>query len=184
MASPLASSPPSLSPIVNSDAKVSFGWLQWFNAIMQLGIGTSTNDSAAIGNVGEFQTITVAVGAALSLSNGVSKTVTALALTAGDWELTGQVDYSLTGTTGTSMSSGFSLTTNTLPSQPGGSGLESDPLAIVPLSTTTLTGTFSHVLKPTRLSLALTTTVYLIANHAFTVGTSKAYGTLSARRMR
>jgi hypothetical protein len=39
-------------------------------------------------------------------------------------------------------------------------------------------------LKPTRLSIATTTTVYLIANHTFSGGTSKAYGTLSARRAR
>lgn len=146
--------------------------------------GSTTNDSATAGNIGEVITATVASASAVSLSTGTGKNVTSISLTAGDWDVSGQVDFVLAGVTATLFQSGISLATNTLPSQAGGSGLGTDPLVGVPLLTTVLSATYAQGISPVRISLSATTTVYLVAQAAFSVGTTTAYGTIFARRAR
>jgi len=147
-------------------------------------VGTATNDNAATGNVGQVITATVASGSAISLSNATGANITSISLTAGDWDVSGQVDFVMTGATSTLQQMGISLTTNTLPSQPGGSGLGTDPLRSSLLQTTTITGTMDLSAGPVRVSLSATTTVYLVAQVAFSAGTVTGYGTIRARRMR
>lgn len=147
-------------------------------------IGTGTNNNAATGALGEFITATVAAGSPQSLSNGTGANVTSISLTAGDWDVSAQVNFILTGVTATLFQSGISLTTGTLPSQAGGSGLGTDGLANVPLLTTVLSATYSQPINPVRISIATTTTVYLVALGTFSVGTLTGYGTIRARRLR
>jgi len=146
--------------------------------------GTTTNDNAAAGNIGQFITSTVAAGSAVALTTATGKDVTTISLTAGDWDVSGQVDFVLAGVTATLFQSGISLSTNTLPSQAGGSGMGTDALVGVPLLTTILSATYCQGIAPVRISLAATTTVYLVAQAAFSAGTNTAYGTLRARRVR
>ncbi|MES3041811.1 MAG: hypothetical protein V4730_11770 [Pseudomonadota bacterium] len=146
--------------------------------------GSITNDSAAAGNIGEFITSTVAAASAVALTTATGRDVTSISLTAGDWDVSGQVDFVLAGVTATLFQSGISLATNTLPSQAGGSGLGTDALTGVPLLTTILSATYAQGIAPVRISLAATTTVYLVAQAAFSVGTTTAYGTIRARRER
>lgn len=146
--------------------------------------GSATNDSASIGNIGEVVTSTVASVSAQSLSNGSGTNITSISLTAGDWDVSGQVDFVLSGVTATLFQSGISLTTGTLPSQAGGSGLGTDALANVPLLTTVLSATYGQSINPVRISLSGTTTVFLVALGTFSVGTLTAYGTIRARRLR
>ncbi len=146
--------------------------------------GSITNDSAAAGNIGEFITATVAVGSPVALTNATGANVTSISLTAGDWDVSAQVDFILTGATSTSHQSGISLTTGTLPSQAGGSGLGTDALAVLPMPTTVLSGTLTQPIPPVRISLSATTTVYLVAQAAFSVGSESSYGTIRARRAR
>jgi hypothetical protein len=147
-------------------------------------VGTTTNDNAATGNVGQVITATVASGSAVSLTTDTTANVTSISLTAGDWDVSGQVDYVLTGATSTLQQMGISLTSATLPSQAGGSGLGTDPLRSSLLQTTTITGTMNLPVGPVRVSLSATTTVYLVAQASFSAGTTTAYGTIRARRMR
>jgi hypothetical protein len=147
-------------------------------------VGTVTNDNAGAGHVGEIVTATVAVGSAVSLTTATGTNVASISLTAGDWDLSGQVDFVLAGVTATLFQSGISLTTATLPSQAGGSGLGTDALVGVPLLTTVLSATYGQSIAPVRLSLAASATVYLVAQSAFSAGTNTAYGTIRARRMR
>lgn len=147
-------------------------------------VGTSTNDSAPAGNIGEFVTSTKASGAAVALTNSTTANVVSVSLTAGDWDVSGAVNFALAGVTGTKICSGISLTSSTLPSQAGGSGLGTDALSVLPLITTLVTDTASLHIAPVRVSLASTATVYLVANQVLSVGTSGAYGTLRARRVR
>ena len=154
------------------------------NSIPSATAGTTTNDNATAGNVGEFVTSMVAAGAAVALTTATGKNVTSMSLTAGDWDVSGQVDFVLSGVTATLFQSGISLTTNTLPAQVGGSGLGTDALVGVPLLTTVLSATYCQGIAPVRISLAITTTVYLVAQAAFSAGTNAAYGTLRARRVR
>lgn len=147
-------------------------------------LGTATNDNAGAGSVGEFVTATVVAGSAVSLTTATSANVTSISLTAGDWDISSFVDYVLTGATATLLQSGASLTTAVLPTQAGGSGLGTDALATDPNVKTTLTGTEQQDGGPVRLSISATTTVFLVAQATFSVGTVTAYGTIRARRAR
>lgn len=148
------------------------------------GGGTTTNGNAKTGYIGEFLTSTVAVGSAVSLTTATAADVTTLALTAGDWDISATIDHALAAASTTVISSGISLTSNTMPTQPGGSGLGTDPLSVQSVVLTTNTGTYSQDIQPVRLSIAATTTVHLVAKDTFSAGAVTAYGTIRARRVR
>src|SRR5882762_10477672 len=140
--------------------------------------GTATNDSASVGNVGEFVTATVAPGA-VSLGTGVTSNVTSISLTAGDWDVTGVVNYTPTATTSiTDLAQGTSSTTATLGAQDTFSQYSTP--AQVPGTTTII----DEVVPTNRFSLAVTTTIFLVTNATFTASTLTAGGTIRARRMR
>lgn len=146
--------------------------------------GVATNSDAAPGDVGEVITSTVAAGAPVALSTGTTANVTSVALTAGDWDVSGFVNFVLTGVTGSPFQSGPSLVSATLPTQPGGGGLGTDPLALSGIPVAGLSSTNQQQSGPVRVKLAAPATVYLAANAAFSLGTVNAHGTLRARRAR
>lgn len=146
--------------------------------------GTTTNDNATAGDVGEFITATVASGSPVALTTATPANVTSISLTAGDWDVSAVADFGLTGITGTEFRVGISAASATLPTQAGGSGIGTDPLAIVPLITTLVSDTFGIDIGPVRVSLATTTTIFLVAQETFSAGSSGVYGTLRARRAR
>ena len=146
--------------------------------------GTVNNDNAASGIVGQVITATVPVGLAVSLTTATTENITSISLPAGDWDVRGQVNFVLSGVTSTLHQIGISLTSATLPSQAGGSGLGTDPLVIFPLITTLLSNTLTLPAAHVRISLANTTTVYLVARSTFALGSESAYGTIFARRAR
>jgi hypothetical protein len=140
--------------------------------------GTTTNNNAGAGIVGQFITATVAVGSAVSLSSGTPLTVTSISLTAGDWDVTGVVDFHPgTLTTGSYFQGGISTTTNALGAQ--------DQYSSSPMALAAGLGVDVGLNCPTvRLSLATTTTVYLTCQAGFATSTMVAYGTIRARRVR
>jgi hypothetical protein len=138
--------------------------------------GTSTNDLAAVGILGEYLTATIASGGAVALTTAVSANVTGLSLTAGDWDVTGTVDYTVGATTNVNNSQqGISTTSATLGAQDTFTSVYTGGIPIIDQAFQTPT---------VRVSLAATTTVYLVAKSAFTISTNKAYGTIRARRVR
>ena len=147
--------------------------------LVQVMAGTVTNDSAAAGNLGEYVTATVATGASISLATATAKTITSISLTAGDWDVTGVVDYTFDATTSvTDLAQGISTTTDTLGAQDTYSSV------VTPASVPTAANDAALVTPLVRISIASTTTVYLIAKGTFTVSTLKGYGTIRARRVR
>lgn len=143
--------------------------------------GTATNDNAAAGNVGEVITSTIASGSAVTLVTTVAKNVTSISLTAGDWDVTGTVGFFPGATTSvTLMQQSISQTTNTHDTAPGAFQSRGSA-AFVPGANAT-----NNVLGATtqRISLAATTTIYLVASSAFTVAGQTAYGKIEARRAR
>lgn len=139
--------------------------------------GTSTNDNANAGNVGEIITSTVTSGAALSLSNATAKTIASILLTAGDWDVTGVVDYVASGATTSDFKSGSSNTNNTFGSQ--------DSFVNLPLIATTLSDTIGHPIPLFRYSISTgNVSTYLIGQANFSLGSATAYGTIRARRVR
>lgn len=127
-------------------------------------------------------TSTVGSGAAISLTTTTPANVTSLTLQPGEWSLSGQVDFTLTGATSTLFQMGESVVSAALPTQPGGAGLGTDAVTTSPVIATVLTATLDLLNGPVRLSIPTTTIVYLVASASFSVGTVAAYGTLSARR--
>ena len=144
---------------------------------------TQTNDSAPTGAVGEFVTATVATpGSALTTATPLN--VTSVPLTAGDWDVSASIDYLYTAATVTDSRGGPSLNSATLPTQAGGAGLGTDALVIDAANFVTISDTESLIIPPVRVSVAVTTTVFLVAQCTFSVGTVSAFGTIRARRPR
>jgi hypothetical protein len=155
----------------------------WISSIAKYLLGTGTNDNAAAGYVGEFVTATVATPGS-GLTTATPLNVTNISLTAGDWDIWTCIDYLYTAATVTDIRGGPSLTTITLPTQAGGSGLGTDGLAICPANFVTISDTQTLDSGPVRLSIAATTTVFLVAQATFSAGTVSAFGTIRARRVR
>lgn len=146
----------------------------------RLVIGTTTNDSAAAGSVGEFTSSSISSASAVSLTTQTAKTVTSISLTAGDWDVEGIVWFAPAASTNTvSNIAAISLTNNTLPSLTDGTtAVTFDSFSAV------VAGFWTYPTGTLRVSISGTTTVYLIAQSSFTVSTETAYGTIRARRVR
>jgi hypothetical protein len=140
--------------------------------------GTATNDNATAGNVGEIITATKAVGSAVSIpTSGTTVNVTSISLTAGDWEVHGNVCYSNTGTTPVAAAGGLSTTSATLPT-PGVEGYFQLSVSFL------VGGTNCFPTGNVRVSLSGTTTYFLTALANYTGTAPAAYGTITARRAR
>lgn len=138
-------------------------------------VGTTTNDNVAALKVGEYVTAT-SVGSPVSITTDTAKTVTSISLTAGDWDIGGMVGFIAAASTIIATGvGGASLTDNTLPAQ-------DQYFVFYPPNTVALVPS-AHI--PTRrISIAATTTIYLVAQATFSVSTCTAYGMLWGRRRR
>ena len=145
--------------------------------------GTSTNDNASAGSVGEIITAAIASGSAISLTSGTPKNITSISLTPGDWDVTGVVNF--TGGTITTINliaAIISASTNSATSTDQmGYNQQSYEGSYEMFQNQSQTSLFAG---PTRVSLAATTTYYLNANANFGSSTASAYGMVRARRVR
>lgn len=139
--------------------------------------GTATNDNAATGKIGEYILSTVTQGSAVTLTTATTKTVASESLSAGDWDVSGIACLN-GGLTGTQFTAAIGQTTNNLT----GTVLGDSQIQTSGLSTATADD--CQTLPSVRQSLSGTTAVYLLVNTTFTIGTGKAYGRISARRVR
>lgn len=138
---------------------------------------TLTNDSASQGKLGEYQISTVTSGAAVSLASAVVKQITNVSLTAGDWDVTGQVNFTGVSTTVIQyMQQGTSAVSTALPALDGYSSIL--------LGATFLAADPGNSIPVSRMSLVTTTSVYLVTKAGFTVSTLTAFGSIRARRAR
>ena len=145
--------------------------------------GTNTNNNASAGNVGEYISSTLAVGSEITLSPNTATNITSISLTAGDWDVSGNVcfDDNSGGSapTITYRLAAIGLVSATLPSPPNTGGYTGGAYPSA--------GAFNNIVAlpvgPIRVSLASTSTVYLITYCAYT-GTLKVYGFIGARRAR
>lgn len=138
--------------------------------------GTTTNDNATAGNIGQIIESEVLSGAAVSLTTGTQTDITTISLTAGDWDAWATIAF-LTGATTVVAASigGINTVSATLPTPPGKGAYFA------------ISGNTPGVLFPVgtrRLSLASTTTIYLVGYSVFSTSTQAAYGYLGARRVR
>jgi hypothetical protein len=143
-------------------------------------IGTTTNDSAAAGSVGEYITSNVAAASATSLVTNTPKNITSISLTAGDWNVHGNITFLMATTTAINdLVSWTSTTSATLPDASKLNAVAYNSAA------TWAAGAATGVEAPfLRVSVSGTTTVYLSAQATFGVSTLTACGTIHARRVR
>lgn len=143
--------------------------------------GTATNDNASAGKIGEYISSTVATGSAVALTTNIAANVTSISLTAGDWDVSSEVYFNSPATTSfTTVLGSISTTTATL-NQTAGFWDVKGFAAFVPGNNS---GWISCGVPFVRLSLAGTTTVFLVSFATFTVSTAAAWGTIQARRVR
>lgn len=148
------------------------------NMVSEQLLGTTTNNNAVAGYLGEYPNSQVLIGAAVSLTNNTAANVTSISLTAGDWDVWGVVAYNPAGGTTTTQAyaglSGTSATLNGVNTQSATTLWVGSVLGNAPLQPTSIG----------RWSIAVTTTIYLIAQATFSGSTNSAYGFIASRRAR
>ena len=142
-------------------------------------VGTTTNNNAVAGSIGEYGEVTVFSGASITLTSNVAANICSFTLGPGDYDVYGVIGLTIAATTVlTYATSGASLVSGTL------SGNLND---VTFYSTSTAFGaqiTPQVALITKRMSLASTTTIYLVVQAVFSVSTVYAYGVLQYRRRR
>lgn len=136
--------------------------------------GTTTNNNANAGSAGEFVNNSAS---GVALATGIPANVTSISLTAGDWDVWGNTAFvPNAGTIPTAIQTSINIVSAT---QNGGTGTNSF------LAITMPAGAIQSLIPPVlRISVAATTTVFLVAQSTFTVSTFTVAGFLSARRRR
>jgi hypothetical protein len=148
--------------------------------------GSTTNDAASAGIVGEYVTASVTKGSHVGpLTSGTAAVVTSISITAGDWDISGVIGFDAGGANPTQVLgvAGQINTTSAVVSETNygftwlpfnnatifqtGGGV--DPVFAVPMN---------------RFSVAAPTTIYLNAYGVFSAGNLYAWGSISARRRR
>lgn len=137
-------------------------------------IGTTTNNSAALGSVGEvIFNEQLRSGSGISLTTNTPTNICSITLTAGDWWTWGNTYSEGSGGAITSpQQSGINSVSATLPSNN----------FLTSIYKTTQFGGFDA--PPRRVSLSGSATYYLVLQSTFSVGSAKGYGGLYARRRR
>jgi hypothetical protein len=167
------------APLTASNITAS-GTLAVTGAITPTGgiIGVITVSNATAGNVGQtIQTLVASLangGSPVSLTTNTPANVASISLTAGDWWVQGNVNFTETVATASARSAGISATSATLPTD----GTEA--ACGVQSTLTTEVNTITPAWK--RVNVSSTTTVYLVASAAFSAGTVAAYGSITALR--
>jgi hypothetical protein len=136
-------------------------------------VGTTTNNNAQAGSVGEY--ITSSVPSGVSLTNSTAANITSISLTAGDWDVWGSITFTGASSVTTNLLSSINTTTATSAAAP----FVNTMALAYPTN-----GAYTLIAPTQRFSLAATTTVFLVANQAFSAGTVTAGGYVSARRRR
>ncbi len=140
--------------------------------------GTTTNDNAAAGVVGEYVNATLGAAPGTSLTSGTAKNITSISLTAGDWDVWGRVGtYNATAATWTYFYGGIGVSSATITGE--------EYFVDKPDGASVALANFQLVVPLQRLSLASTTTIYLVCSPGFVGGTGViGFGSISARRRR
>jgi hypothetical protein len=173
----LASPPPIGGTSANAGTFSTLATTGLYSPSSTVGIkGTATNDNAQAGSIGEVISSSVVQGSAISLTTTIGANVTSISLTAGDWDVWGNVLFIAGGTTVTTyIGHGISTTTATLPV--GG-------FALSPSLATGIVTSQGGATPMQRISIAATTTLFLVAQSQFTTSTMSAFGNITARRRR
>jgi hypothetical protein len=139
--------------------------------------GVTNGSAAAAGSVGQVIKSVIPSGSAVSLTSTVTANVTSISLTAGDWDVWGNVCFFVAGTT-TIQSVAGSITTTSATIPNSGTGNAAFSMAgsfVTGQGICMSTGTMDA-------NISATTTYFLTANSNFGVSTNGGYGFIEARR--
>lgn len=161
-------SPTFITPVLGAATATSIA----FNPTTGGIVGTTAADAAGAGKVGEVITSAVT---AQAISNSTLTNVTSISLTAGDWEVYGQiVTVPNSGTTQTNVQCCINATSATR-----------DSLSMGAISTSlTASNSCGVQASPIRVNVSGTTTYYLVAYVAYASSTLTIGGSITARRRR
>lgn len=139
--------------------------------------GTTTNDNATPGTVGEYVSAQQIAG--VPLTTATPANITSISLTPGDWDVGGNCYLSATSG-GTTFATAISIVSAALP-----------PPATAPVfgfAQIQTAGGFAAAMclatGSVRISIAAATTVFLVASVTFPAGTASGSGVIYARRRR
>lgn len=144
--------------------------------------GTTTADNPCSTCVGSYLSNTTTAGQAVTISTAsmTGGNAAAIGLTPGDWNVWGTVYFNPGTTTTTTGEYGVvTSSSGTLPSQLAGGLGYSYENATLPAG-----GSTALNINPVRVSLATTTTYYLVGAALFATSTNGVFGSIAARRAR
>lgn len=143
-------------------------------------VGTTTNDNAAAGSVGQVISSDIALGSAVALTNNALVNITSITLTAGDWDVYGNTFYNANAAT--AVTGVLGIISDTSAAQNPGFGTGSSEVWFG--STTGSAPARSPAGNRFTVANAATKIIYLVTLCQFTVNTLAAYGFIWARRAR
>jgi hypothetical protein len=173
--------------VAYTNAPNTFAGAQTFSGLIvptsALGIkGTVAADSAPAGSLGEVISSSVLTAGSIALTTVTTANVTSIALSPGDWDVDGRVCFTLASTTTMGyLSGGINTVTATLPTNEAGVATQ---VGAGTNATTDVTVSPSLSISSVRINIAAPATVYLLARAKFATSTCRAYGAISARRVR
>lgn len=151
---------------------------KWTAIFLSSGVvGTTTNNSAAVGFVGEYISSAVSTPT-LYPTSGQFGDLASVSLTAGDWILSGNIRQAANGATITDNFIGISVTAGN-----SSTGLTNGTNSFDTLPATATVDSCASI-PSYRQSLSGTTTVYLKYSATYSVATPKATGIITALRTR
>ena len=139
--------------------------------------GTTAGDNAASGFVGEYISSNIASGSAVTVANTTATDITHISLTAGDWDVWGNITW-VSFATNMYDVLGWINTTSATTIDPSLTYYISDG------SGTAINAFISTPPPSQRISISSTTSVYLSCYTTMASGNATACGTISARRVR
>lgn len=147
-------------------------------------IGTSTNNNATAGYVGEF--ITSGVGISTSMTSGAWANITSISLPAGDWDVWGNVGWGPALTTTVQyLYASITTVSGTGSTNNNGAGNTGTIMGFTAVGNVfPQFGNPTQSVGVTRMTLATTTTIYLEGLATFGTSTLSSGGFIAARRVR
>jgi len=141
--------------------------------------GDQTGVVASAGNVGEFISSANSGASAVTLSSGAASNIRSISLTAGDWDVFGNISFQVGATTPiTNFTSNITSTSATIVNLPG-SGVQAQYLFGAGVSTG-----WTFQVGTTQVIVSTTTNIFLVGFAGFASGSVSAFGFLGGRRRR
>ena len=168
-----ANTPTLITPVLGAATGTSIAFSPTTGGI----IGTTAADNAGAGKVGEVISSAILLASAVTVTTAsVQQNLTSITLSAGDWDVVGNILFVPAATTTTTAAiGGISIVSNNLPDQSLWTEIFEATLANEPCGFT---------VPSQRINVSGSTIVYLVGDVAFASSTMKMCGSIYARRAR